>query len=107
MGVKGGDRGSRVMHRGRGAEGWGLGRGLWGRGMGCWHGAGGPGWGLGVRAGGLGRGSGLGVRAGAVGQGWLCPQAARGPARRDGAPMFSYVALYKFVPQEHQDLALQ
>ncbi|XP_052641333.1 SH3 and cysteine-rich domain-containing protein 2 isoform X1 [Harpia harpyja] len=34
-------------------------------------------------------------------------QAARGPARRDGAPMFSYVALYKFVPQEHQDLALQ
>uniref|UniRef100_A0A8B9NII7 SH3 and cysteine-rich domain-containing protein 2 n=1 Tax=Accipiter nisus TaxID=211598 RepID=A0A8B9NII7_9AVES len=39
--------------------------------------------------------------------GWLCPQAARGPARRDGAPMFSYVALYKFVPQEHQDLALQ
>ncbi|KAM6238715.1 SH3 and cysteine-rich domain-containing protein 2 [Porphyrio hochstetteri] len=29
-------------------------------------------------------------------------QAARGPA-----PMFSYVALYKFVPQEHQDLALQ
>ncbi|KAM7081884.1 SH3 and cysteine-rich domain-containing protein 2 [Ciconia maguari] len=24
-----------------------------------------------------------------------------------GAPMFSYVALYKFVPQEHQDLALQ
>uniref|UniRef100_A0A663E471 SH3 and cysteine rich domain 2 n=1 Tax=Aquila chrysaetos chrysaetos TaxID=223781 RepID=A0A663E471_AQUCH len=54
-----------------------------------------------------GRGSGLGVRSGAVGQGWLCPQAARGPARRDGAPMFSYVALYKFVPQEHQDLALQ
>ncbi|KAF1574542.1 UNVERIFIED_CONTAM: SH3 and cysteine-rich domain-containing protein 2, partial [Eudyptes pachyrhynchus] len=34
-------------------------------------------------------------------------QAARRPARRDGAPMFSYVALYKFVPQEHQDLALQ
>ncbi|XP_063210477.1 SH3 and cysteine-rich domain-containing protein 2 isoform X3 [Chroicocephalus ridibundus] len=34
-------------------------------------------------------------------------QAAWGPARRDGAPMFSYVALYKFVPQEHQDLALQ
>ncbi|XP_059686146.1 SH3 and cysteine-rich domain-containing protein 2 [Gavia stellata] len=34
-------------------------------------------------------------------------QAARGPARRDGAPMFSYVALYKFVPQEQQDLALQ
>ncbi|XP_054657549.1 SH3 and cysteine-rich domain-containing protein 2 isoform X6 [Grus americana] len=34
-------------------------------------------------------------------------QAARGPARWDGAPMFSYVALYKFVPQEHQDLALQ
>ncbi|CAM9797736.1 unnamed protein product [Bubo scandiacus] len=33
-------------------------------------------------------------------------QAARGPARRDGAPMFSYVALYKFVPQEQQDLAL-
>ncbi|XP_053944470.1 SH3 and cysteine-rich domain-containing protein 2 isoform X2 [Cuculus canorus] len=32
-------------------------------------------------------------------------QAAR--ARRDGAPMFSYVALYKFVPQEQQDLALQ
>ncbi|XP_040392762.1 SH3 and cysteine-rich domain-containing protein 2 isoform X4 [Cygnus olor] len=34
-------------------------------------------------------------------------QAARGPTRRDGAPMFSYVALYKFVPQEHHDLALQ
>ncbi|XP_072741833.1 SH3 and cysteine-rich domain-containing protein 2 isoform X1 [Ciconia boyciana] len=34
-------------------------------------------------------------------------QAARRPAWRDGAPMFSYVALYKFVPQEHQDLALQ
>ncbi|XP_064329720.1 SH3 and cysteine-rich domain-containing protein 2 isoform X1 [Phalacrocorax carbo] len=34
-------------------------------------------------------------------------QAARRPVRRDGAPMFSYVALYKFVPQEHQDLALQ
>ncbi|XP_042643443.1 SH3 and cysteine-rich domain-containing protein 2 isoform X2 [Tyto alba] len=34
-------------------------------------------------------------------------QAAPGPARWDGAPMFSYVALYKFVPQEHQDLALQ
>ncbi|XP_050767805.1 SH3 and cysteine-rich domain-containing protein 2 [Gymnogyps californianus] len=34
-------------------------------------------------------------------------QAARGLARRDGVPMFSYVALYKFVPQEHQDLALQ
>ncbi|XP_055646141.1 LOW QUALITY PROTEIN: SH3 and cysteine-rich domain-containing protein 2 [Falco peregrinus] len=34
-------------------------------------------------------------------------QAARGSARRDGVPMFSYVALYKFVPQEHQDLALQ
>ncbi|XP_064895530.1 SH3 and cysteine-rich domain-containing protein 2 isoform X2 [Columba livia] len=34
-------------------------------------------------------------------------QAAGGPARWDGAPMFSYVALYKFVPQEQQDLALQ
>ncbi|XP_068274994.1 LOW QUALITY PROTEIN: SH3 and cysteine-rich domain-containing protein 2 [Nyctibius grandis] len=34
-------------------------------------------------------------------------QVAQGPARRDGAPMFSYVALYKFVPQEQQDLALQ
>ncbi|XP_076212753.1 SH3 and cysteine-rich domain-containing protein 2 [Aptenodytes patagonicus] len=34
-------------------------------------------------------------------------QAARRPVRRDGAPMFSYVALYKFVPQERQDLALQ
>ncbi|KAM6234008.1 LOW QUALITY PROTEIN: SH3 and cysteine-rich domain-containing protein 2 [Spheniscus humboldti] len=44
---------------------------------------------------------------GTVGQGWLCLQAARRPARRDGAPMFSYVALYKFVPQEHRDLALQ
>ncbi|KAM9368848.1 SH3 and cysteine-rich domain-containing protein 2 [Phaethornis superciliosus] len=30
-----------------------------------------------------------------------------GPVRRDGAPMFSYVALYKFVPQEQQDLELQ
>ncbi|NWX09586.1 STAC2 protein, partial [Caloenas nicobarica] len=34
-------------------------------------------------------------------------QVAGGPARWDGAPMFSYVALYKFVPQEQQDLALQ
>ncbi|NXX80904.1 STAC2 protein, partial [Urocolius indicus] len=66
------------------------GLGAVGRGWGLWGGAGG---------GGAGRG--------AVGQGWLCSQAARGPARRDGAPMFSYVALYKFVPQEQQDLALQ
>lgn len=29
------------------------------------------------------------------------------PVRKDVGPMYSYVALYKFLPQENNDLALQ
>ncbi|KAM5307564.1 SH3 and cysteine-rich domain-containing protein 2 isoform 1-T1 [Glossophaga mutica] len=35
------------------------------------------------------------------------PQPPRPPLRRDTGPMYSYVALYKFLPQESNDLALQ
>ncbi|KAM9112783.1 SH3 and cysteine-rich domain-containing protein 2 isoform 2-T2 [Pangshura tecta] len=34
-------------------------------------------------------------------------QAAGGSSRKDVSPMYSYVALYKFLPQEHNDLPLQ
>ncbi|XP_077170601.1 SH3 and cysteine-rich domain-containing protein 2 isoform X1 [Paroedura picta] len=34
-------------------------------------------------------------------------QAARGSARKEVAPMYSYVALYKFLPQENNDLPLK
>ncbi|XP_028930367.1 SH3 and cysteine-rich domain-containing protein 2 [Ornithorhynchus anatinus] len=34
-------------------------------------------------------------------------QLSRGPLQKEGVPMYSYVALYKFLPQEHNDLALQ
>uniref|UniRef100_F6UY67 SH3 and cysteine-rich domain-containing protein 2 n=1 Tax=Monodelphis domestica TaxID=13616 RepID=F6UY67_MONDO len=34
-------------------------------------------------------------------------QASKGTIRKDVGPMYSYVALYKFLPQEHNDLALQ
>uniref|UniRef100_A0A674J0A7 SH3 and cysteine rich domain 2 n=1 Tax=Terrapene triunguis TaxID=2587831 RepID=A0A674J0A7_9SAUR len=33
-------------------------------------------------------------------------QAAGGSSRKDVSPMYSYVALYKFLPQEHNDLPL-
>lgn len=87
-------------------QGWGLGAVGQVGGHGAELGAGG--WGLGAVGQGWwpwGRAGGWGLVA--VGQGWLCPQGARGAAWRDGAPMFSYVALYKFEPQEQQDLALQ
>ena len=35
------------------------------------------------------------------------PQPAKPPLRKDVGPMYSYVALYKFLPQENNDLALQ
>lgn len=37
----------------------------------------------------------------------LLPQPPRLSLRKDVGPMYSYVALYKFLPQENNDLALQ
>lgn len=35
------------------------------------------------------------------------PQPPKPALRKEVGPMYSYVALYKFLPQENNDLALQ
>ncbi|KAB0398631.1 hypothetical protein E2I00_013878 [Balaenoptera physalus] len=47
------------------------------------------------------------IRSSEEGPGDSAPRAPRPLLRKDVGPMYSYVALYKFLPQENNDLALQ